>query len=80
MFGKKKDEIKTSNIFIRQQCSNMVLMMENFRNAVTLSAQQDDGIISRDEQVTIKTINEACDEFIAELNKVIGCSMKCSNS
>ena len=59
------------NIYIQQQCSNMISMVKVFEQACTHAATRDDGKISKDEAAAIKAICKANSKYINYLSKVL---------
>jgi len=59
------------NTFIKAQCANMTSMLESFMASIKLSATQDDGKVSKDEQKALKQIEKAVGDLEKVLNKYV---------
>lgn len=59
------------NSYIDAQCRHMVAMTDTFTNACLLAARKDDGVISKEEERTLKMINVATEQFKKSLNKIM---------
>ena len=60
------------NSFIEIQCKNMDLQHEQFIKGLKISATNNDGSISKEEEKIIKQIEKASTRFLKEINRIIG--------
>ena len=58
------------NIYIRQQCQNMIHTIQIFEQACVSAAKRDDGKISKDEEAAINRIRKASEKHIKSLAKI----------
>lgn len=66
MLGKKK----TSNTFIKNQIANMLNTLDVFENSCKLAAEQDDGVVDKDETAVLKTLHKATEEYKKKLSSI----------
>ncbi len=59
------------NLYIRQQCQNMILTLNIFEQACVQAATKDDGGVSSEERAALDRIQKANRKFIESLNKTI---------
>ena len=58
------------NQFIRTQIQHAITMTEVFKESCRIAAIADGGGISREEEKTLKRINDAADRYVKELQKI----------
>lgn len=58
------------NPYIGSQITNMIIMVNTFKQACLCGALKDDGTIDKLEEKQLKRINKAVDRFIKELNAI----------
>jgi hypothetical protein len=63
--------LQMANMFIRQQCANMIRTVEIFHQACEMAALRDDGKISKDEKDAFKAICKASNKFIHVLEVIV---------
>lgn len=66
MIGKKK----TSNTFLKNQIANMLNSLEVFEKSCTLAAEQDDGVIDRNESAVLKVLHTATEDYKKKLKSI----------
>lgn len=59
------------NLFIENQCRNMIQSIQVFKQSCEFAAKRDDGKVSKDEEKTLKQITKASDEFTKEIEKIL---------
>lgn len=58
------------NQFIRAQCRNMDSYLTAFLQSCRTAALQDDGVITKEEEKTLKRLEKSSEKFRAELHRV----------
>lgn len=58
------------NQFMKQQIENIIQIADTFKVMLEISAQKDDGKITKDELKEIQKLNKITDDFIKKLKKV----------
>ena len=58
------------NTHIVTQINQMLLSIHVFEDSLTLAAQKDDGVISKEEEKIIKKIKKASDKYKSCLEKI----------
>lgn len=59
------------NMFIENQCRNMIQSIQVFKQSCEFAAKRDDGKISKDEAKTVSGISKAADSFTKELERLL---------
>lgn len=59
------------NEYIISQTKNIIMMAENYKKMLQISATKDDGQIDKEEEKAIKTIEKRVEKFISKISKVI---------
>lgn len=58
------------NSFLEMQIKNMIVMVQGFEQACQIAAMQDDGLISKAEEKSLRKVRAAAAAFLSELQKL----------
>lgn len=58
------------NSYIKAQMNNMITMAKTFEQSCKMAATQNDGVIDKTEEKTLKKIGAATQHFIKELERI----------
>ncbi len=58
------------NTFLRAQIDNMINTLKVFETGCELAAKQDDGVVDKKEDKTLKILRKATAEYIKTLEKI----------
>ena len=61
---------KIANTFMKNQISNMLNTLEVFEHSCQLAAEEDDGVIDRNEAAVLKSLHKATEEYKKKLKAI----------